>query len=279
MPSWLYLFLYIGSFSALSGSAAFAGLEDGPVSGGLGGAGVAAIVATEGGNLNPAVLPHLSHYHIAVHYADSQNLNAAALTRRGVAITDATADNSFPASLAYVERFDQLGLFKQKTINLAIGRLVSSGIAVGGFLRHTTIEEDSNSSESNVGTGFLFTPIPQVTFGCVLKNLIKKTAAKPDDSFQAVAGLHYSVTHSFRVRFDLEHITGAELSNNIMAGFETLPLSKWPIRFGLRQEPTRVVYTMGTGWLGPRLAFDYAYQVAYEPTYYLNHFVDVKLHF
>ncbi len=263
-------------------------IKAGPISSALGGAGVASMDPLEGGRLNPAILPYISKYYMGLNYSAYEASEGSARSQRGLTLVDGKPDNVIPGSLSYSElrTLTSTEPIEEKLIEVAFGRFMSAGLAFG--FKVINVNQSQSGSESknlfNMGFGFLFAPQPRVSVGLRLENLFGEMDTYDEFAHnpEATVGLLYQFNSFFRGRFDVAHERqGDQVLSRFMTGFESWPMAEWPFRIGVQRvhNTDRWLYSVGTGWNGPRLSFDYGIQMEPSPAYAIEHLVDFKLHF
>lgn len=259
----------------------------GPQSRSLGGTGRATTSGAEGPFLNPASLAHVKQFTIAGFANFIQNdLNVSTRDLGGVFI-DNNPDAVLPAAFSYLQRTGDLGRgtprLRQDDYQLSFGRLVTSGLAAGLSVRYFKDSTDpSNSTSLWTGHwGLLFTPFENLGLGFVKYNVAPTNlaAAKSSSGF----GAHYLIQDMLRLRGDLTYQDvdnpGAKVA--LMLGLEAVVQNTFMFRTGYKADQLNQQETMsmGLGWDGPRIGFDYAYELMTTNSSYYVHAIDLRIFF
>lgn len=283
MKSLLVLFL----FHSL---AANAELYRGPLSAAMGGTGIAAMDATEGSFLNPALVPLLKGYEFDPYYRDGALDQGHHQTSYGLGAGDNSEGVMFPGTLHYM-RLRDTGVAKgpasSELWHAAIGKSYknfSAGVSV--YRLDSKVERDQEYIQWNYSLGLLALITNDMGVGYVLKNIAKPGSDVPkglrQDLEQGV-GLFASLGTLARVRLDVTRNEVDNIDKKLvyMIGFENLASQYGVFRIGYRKDAQmdQNYLTLGAALEGPRLKIDYAFEKNLKGTSEALHSVDLRLPF
>lgn len=284
MARFLRTLIIVSSFVS---QAAFAQFVTGTIAGGMGGAGRAAVDPGEGTYLNPGAVAHLQQYVFGSHWQTGNDGAEGDRSNYGLILADGTPGTLFPGSFAYTRKFVELpgtsASFQDIAITLGgfVHRRVSFGVTAHRVYSSVNQREDT---QDNAIVGILVNPARWMGIGAVVHDV-----ANSSDAIPAVArlnrtysvGAHVMMTPIFRVRLDLVHPerqSGYEgRRTDVMAGLETFFRPEWAFRAGTQWRETRdqTNATVGLGYRGPRLSFDYSFQKDVRSEMGARHLVDL----
>ena len=268
---------------ALWCSAVQAQTNQGPVSLANGGAGRAAIIPSEAGALNPAMLPHLRGYYVFGRY-DSFQRNNSAQMGWGASITDAGEDVFVPATVSYYRWTERLAGSEStlQDIQLGLGARLFSNFSFGmvGRRLSTSGGGRSDKAQYNAGLGILYLPLPQLGLA-ITGNDILETPEIPMNPLWSF-GMNLILEKLARFSCDL---TAPQKDNphkryQYAMGVESLFAHGFKMRLGHNWDNynSRVWAAAGLGWDAPKFSLDYAYQKMLEVDEY-RHVVDLGIQF
>lgn len=262
-------------------------LLDGPVATALGGAGRAAVVSTESGEMNPATLYHLRGWHMGFIYGAESEGTAAGSNKYHFILSDASEDVAFPASVSYsqVSRFETgQNDIDERELRVAAGFKILDNLSMGVAAKRYSQEVVGRTgvkADYNGTVGFLYNPMRYLGFGLVFDDFIETR----EIAFNPLigAGVHYQFRRVVRARLDVSQPQKDNPNRRyILAyGIESLFTGqRFKLRVGQRHDmwlEKRYVST-GLGWDGPRLALNYAYEKDIDREDF-RHLIDMKIQF
>lgn len=278
----LFIFSCIGTW--YQPQSAWAQSFTGPISKGLGGAGIGALSSTESPLLNPAHLPHLKGYLIGL-YSDRnlQNYYGSDSSLGGV-VVDNNPEAVIPGALSYIQKTLDYNYAKgvHRDIGFSVGQFVLKNLSVGGTIRYFEERIDGRNDNNlwNATVGVVWTPIEYLGIGAVAYNILDNHSA----SLQPMLGLgaSYSIREIVRVRFDFLYPEkfNNDKKGNYRAGLDFPFPGDFDLRLGLKNEDAtkQIFYTGGLGWNGPKLGVDYALVRDAQSTD-IAHSFDLRLYF
>ncbi len=263
----------------------------GVVSGGMGGAGRAALDPMEVGVLNPAGLMHLTKYYGGVEFSSLHPGEAVDIRQWKATLADASKDAAFPASFSYVQRqirVEQGPDEKQQRFHLSVADEILKGLAIGVSVHHFMSRPDQvkTQTRTNADLGLLWTPSTNLGLALIGYNLMghdEELISMTDLRRTVGVGINYMVPDIVNFRADyLQPIEENDDTLGVaMVGLERGLTAGFIMRLGYQwnglQESNWL--TAGLGWVGPRLSFGYAYQKQTWSGDEVSHLIDLWLHF
>lgn len=284
-------FLLITATFLFYSLAANAELYRGPLSAAMGGTGIAAMDATEGAFLNPALVPLLKGYEFDPYYRDGSLDPGHHQTSYGLGAGDNSEGVMFPGALHYMRLRDTgvaaKGPASSELWHAAIGKSyknLSAGVSL--YRLSSKVERDQEYVQWNYSLGVLALINRDMGVGYVLKNIAKPGSDVPKglrQDLQQGVGFFASLGTVARVRLD---VTRSEVDNVdkklvYMIGFENLASQYGVFRIGYRKDTQmdQNYLTLGAALEGPRLKIDYAFEKNLKGTSEALHSVDLRLPF
>ncbi len=275
-----------------------------PITGGMGGAGRAAIDPSEIAILNPASLAHLRHrgYFISGNYGFGEHPVDGQFTQYGVLVADggvmlASGEPSsfLPGAFSYMrKRVDVAG---EPTVTLQDFQVTLAGFLMNkvalGISGHRLIDQRTVSldfTQDNAHVGLLINPFESFGFAMTAYDIWPAKDSVPIGTRVVptfALGTHLVVQEMLRFRLDLvrpDVDTGLQKGSrrtNVMAGMESYFRPDFAIRLGgqWRETADQMYITAGLGFKGPRLSFDYAFQRDVRTAEAFSHLFDMWLPF
>ena len=262
----------------------------GPIASGAGGAGRAAADASESSYLNPASLSFIKDYNVSFAYASSDHpVDGARITYAGM-LADGTAERLVPGSLSFVHRFteypDQSGAYTEQDYQASFSGMVARGLSLGASAHRQLYKpgRGSEATQDNATIGALWVPTTSLGLAAVGYDLIPSNVGAPALVRQSptyAVGINYLFSDLFRVRADVVRPTEGPRNgrNNVMAGFESQFRPDFIFRAGMqwRETEDKTMWTVGVGFHGPRLSFDYAFEKDLRVDVGFRHVIDMWL--
>ena len=261
----------------------------GTIAGAMGGAGRGAVDPGEISYLNPASVAHLQRYYFGSHYHTGNYGVEGDRSNYGLLLSDGKADSLIPGAFSYTKKMIELPGVSSQMQDFAITlagfpmRHVSFGVTGHRLVSSQATREDT---QDNVHLGILANPIQYLGIGVVVTDALNSSDTLPALSRlnrTYAVGAHVMMTQSFRIRLDLsqpERQSGYEgRRTDVMAGLETFFNPNWAFRLGSQWAETRdqTNLTIGLGYFGPRLSFDYTFQKDARSEIGARHLVDLWL--
>lgn len=261
----------------------------GPVSSGMGGAGVAAVNASEGAFLNPAVIAHAPRFESAIAYQDGYLARRTHRTQYGITLADNSANVVLPGAFSYFQgaRTFSSGVSTEDQLwNLSLGNFVGRNFALGlnAYYMNHKIANAENESYWNGALGAHYTLSPKIAFAFVFYNPIDgpkdlPLELKPIPEIRF--GLQYSPEAFVRLRLDVSRPEreNPEKYGVIYSGVE-VDMNQFAIfRLGGQFDDYRKqnYVTAGLGFNGPRLRINYSLQKNIKGTGGAVHGVDFRV--
>lgn len=282
-------FLTVVWFSANTSHAQY---FTGPIATALGGAGRAAVDPTEASLLNPASLVHLGRYFGSANYFRGEHPREGRADQYGIILADGSPDKIAPGALSYLRRNLQSpsGVKAlEEDIRLSLGGFVGRSLSFG-VAGHYRIHDEiggPNYYQTNGDVGLLFVPSPNLGLGIVAHDVLLRAPDNVPTDIQNVPilalGLHYLFEDFFRLRLDVARPEkmNPHHRNNVMAGFETYFTEKWALRLGSNWQESRdkTLLAAGIGFKGPRLSFDYTFELDSRVAHATRHLFDLWMPF
>lgn len=275
--------------SVLLPTVTFAQYYNSAVSSAMGGAGRAAASPADVSYLNPAGIVHIKDFYMGLHYFDQRDSNGNIGFLYGIMFVDATSDAAIPGAFSYAKRryADSRGVVSEQHYQFSVSGLVVPGVSVGAnFARQVQQIDDGNSyADHNYSVGMLWVPDKNFALAMVGYDLARTEQLRMTPKISI--GSHYIYKDLLRLRLDfLKQIEGnPENAWLSMAGFEVPAWEDFFLRAGGRWDDLqrKQYLTLGLGWDGPRLGFDYAAQIlrngAGQDKSEQLHYIDFKLFF
>lgn len=246
----------------------------GPAASALGGAGRAAIDASEVGWLNPATLVHIHSYHFALSHQQSFRDQGDGYHDYAVMLADGGEDKIAAGSFSYIQRSTLRkgpGAIeaKQKDLQGAFGFFVpGKNFSVGASYRRLIHEQHGNDiTQDTFSLGAMFPLGEEFGLALVGHDLAgSSSSAPPEARFvpSIAAGLHATVKQILQIRADLVRPLreNAEGRNDVHFGIESWFRPDFAFRLGCQWLENRdeTWATVGVGFKGPRLSFGYSFE-------------------
>jgi hypothetical protein len=261
-------------------SCAFAQTFNSAASDGLGGAGRAAVEASDVNYLNPAALVHVKGRFIYSTWSRND---------LSVGLSETSKDVLLPASLSFFQRkIENPGLSDTQVqeFRLSVADFVFEKFSMGltGNMNSTKIN-DVTYNQTNANLGFFFTPTPNMGFAYVLYNVFDPTLNVPDAyRLKPQMALAFNMAYKNFLRARADILSGP---NNLVGkpkyagGFETI-LSEWFVtRVGYQNDilASEELVTFGIGFNGPLFAMNYSHQGSMKGKDFERHAIDLLFSF
>lgn len=279
MSTWLCILF----FSSVS----MAQIYTGPAAAGAGGAGRASVDPGEVTFLNPAAVEHVTRYNVGLHYGTEADPKAYDTKSMALVLADGNPQNMFPGAFTYVRRSfsrgSQTGMLQDFAVTLAGMPVDHFSIGLTGHRLMSSIS-NRDDTQNNANLGLIYAPYDWLGFGFVVHELLNV----PDDVPAGVrlvrnygVGGNLIFTNWFRARLDIsspEQQAGGR-RNDVMAGLESFFVRDWVFRVGSewQESADRNYVSVGLGYHGPRLSFDYSFQKDVRSAEVARHLVDLWL--
>lgn len=270
-------------------------LRLGPIASSLGGAGRAAVDATESAWLNPAGLVHVRNYTIAGSLQQSSWTSGDSYRDYAVMLADgANEERNAGGALSYVNRTTLRGgagaiMGNQQDLQLSLATFLpfpEKNISAGVTIRHLVHQASgSDSSQTNYSLGLLL-PLSKVWglafVGSDLAGAGDSVAPEARMIPKFAIGLHVVAMPILRVRADW--VTALEDERSGIAGRSDthLGIESWfredfAFRIGgaWMESRDQTWFTTGVGFKGPRLSFGYSYERDLRSTEGTRHTFDL----
>ena len=260
----------------------------GSVSAATGESGRAAVEASETPFGNPATLAFITGYYFSAGFGaahQSANGNSQDLA---VSLMDNMKDTVIPTSLAYVQSSSRPeGLSEDvlvRSFKLSFGNFVRSGISFGLGINHddTRLPGD-RYAQTNVQSGFLWSPNRDFGFALTFDNMLKPSDSVPEAYRQQQKigfGGSYNFKQFMRLKADIVSASKNTAGKPTFgAGMERYLNSWFILRWGLARnnELDANLYTAGLGFIGPKFGFHYAYENSPQNESLTRHSVDLAV--
>ncbi len=264
----------------------------GPLSSALGGAGRAGLDGPEGVLLNPALVPLLKSVEIGTFFRDGYVDSGQHRQAWGFGAADNSPEVSFPGALHYLRLRDTGRAPKPvdgELWHVAIGEMMAGerlAFGVSGQRLTYKMKGFRDSVQWNYSLGMLVLISPELGFAYTLNNLAHPSSSVPvglREEVQQAAGLYAVAGDIASVRLDISRneVNNPAKKMVYMAAFESMSGKFVVFRSGYRrdeQQDARFL-TLGLGFNGPRLKFDYSFEKNLERTSGALHSVDLRLPF
>lgn len=275
----IFLVLFIAQVS--SATTQFTGVS----SQAMGGAGRAAVQASEAALLNPASLMFVRGYNMASSYRDFQTKDEGSTRNVLFHLSENETDSMFPLGITYLKTRDINSDFygERQDLHFTTGQMLLKNLALGIDVAKYSItpENGAKKSEWDAKLGFLFVPDNNLGLGLVFTNLL--VTDSPYLKRGVEAGVNYLFKEFLRVAVDVAY----QMEDNptdesvVMFGMEHMYLGQIPLRFGFKYDgPSSENYwTMGLGWNAPRIGFAYTFEKNVSEVNEYGHSVDLRIYF
>ncbi|MCB0357005.1 MAG: hypothetical protein KDD40_08365 [Bdellovibrionales bacterium] len=258
-----------------SANFAFAQLFKGPISSGLGGAGVASTEVAETSFLNPATLAHAPTFVAGIFYQDGWLEGVMHDTELAINLVDNSEGVIFPGALGFVQKrttYPGADPVDKRIWQLALGNFVVPMFSAGLSFNFMEYEASGDSyTQFNMTAGILWNPHPDWGFGLVVYHLLPRDEEIPlyfRDLQQATAGITYIASEFLRLRLDVSKTLemNPQKKLQVKGGMETFITKFFVLRLGWRNDQLNKndSLTLGFSFVGPRFSIDYAYQKSQE---------------
>jgi len=262
----------------------------GPAASGAGGAGRAAVDLGESSFLNPAAVAFIQRYNVTGYYGIGNHPAIGNVNEFGASIADGTVDAAIPGALTYIRRHtDGPGGFNntQQDIQLSLAGLYRKvAFGVTGHRLTDSIATALGADEYtqwNMHVGAIYVPLQSVGIGFVAYDILPGTSAPVGVHLvpTLALGVNYVYEKFFRARLDFVRpdTNNDGRRTNVMAGLETFFADYFALRFGSewRETADQNYLTVGLGYKGPRMSFDYSFQKDVRSADNYRHVVDLWL--
>ena len=281
----LYLFLFYAIFNIWEANYAYAQFFSGPVSAATGGAGRAGLEPAESSYLNPAAIAAASKNYLNFFYADQNFSSQNTYNQSGVIIVDAGVESFSPGavSISLKDTYVNGQEIREKNYEVSFGKAWSKVLAFGvSFRRHEQTENSEDYADHNISWGAMYSP--WIDFGLAVGMYNTIVGGEGRTPRQVYVGTHYYWRPYMRLLLDYVSDWVPENEQNkgkTMLGVEIPIGDQLAFRFGQQWNDIedRNFYTLGLGWKGPRLGFNYVYQNNPNNGAETLHSLDFKLFF
>lgn len=287
MKSCLCILIFLSSIAAHAIDA-----FQGPLSSSLGGTGRAGLEGAEGVFLNPAQVSLIKHYELDAIYRDGYVDNGQHRQAYAVGAGDNSSEVLFPGALHYIRLRDTGRAqepVKGELWHVAIGELLASdslAVGISGYRLSYKMQDFNESTQWNYSLGAIYLINPEFGVAYTLNNLAHPSSKVPQglrEEVQQAAGLYAVVAEIASLRFDISRNEVGNVDKKLvyMAAFESMSGKFVVFRTGYRRDEQRDqrVLSLGLGFNGPRLKFDYAFEKNLQHTSGALHSVDLRLPF
>ena len=250
-------------------------LFTGPVSSGMGGAGVASVEVVESSFLNPATLAHSPQFVGGLFFQEGWLEGLHRQSQLALTLVDYSEGVLIPGSFGFVQNttsYEDLGSVNKRIWHIAVGDFVINQLAVGTSLHYVEAELAGQVYDQfNMTAGALWNPHPDWGFGLSFYNLFAPSTKTPlmfRDIQSITIGFTFIASEFLRLRGDI----GQRLQENpdrnlqIRGGIESFIARFFVLRLGWNSNQwlKRDNLTAGFSFLSPRFTLDYAYQKSQE---------------
>ncbi len=259
----------------------------GSVNSATGGAGSAAIEASEAPYGNPAAMGFLKGYYFTAGFGSKTQRTVGSAQDIAVSLSDNMKDTVVPTSLSYVQTTTKPEIgdeVLEREFHLGMGNMLAPGLGFGlGINYNDDRFMNDRLTQTNIDSGFLYAPTRDIGASILMENLLPLNKDVPEAyRMRQTTTLGASFNYKKFVRFKTDLITGS--NNNfgkptLAAGMESY-LNRWMIlRWGLQKnnEKAANVYSGGLGFIGPKFALHYAYQNSPQDESLTRHSVDMAV--
>ncbi len=260
----------------------------GSVSAATGEAGRAAVEASESPYGNPATLAHMKGYYLTAGFGATKQSNAGTNQDLAVSVTDSMKETVVPTSFSYAQNTTRPEGFTDDVLSrafkLSFGNMMRKDFAFGlGINYQDDRTPQERYSQTNVQTGFLWTPNQNLGVAVTFDNMVPPQTSVPETHRlkQTIStGVSYNYQKIVRLKADI--ISAENNTANkptLAAGMESY-MNRWIIlRWGLQRnnQLEANLYTAGLGFAGPKFGLHYAYQNSPQNESLTRHSVDLAL--
>lgn len=256
----------------------------GSVSAATGDAGRAAIEASESPFVNPASLGFISGYYFSAGYGltrqQSPLVSIEPVQDLSLSVTDNMRETVVPTSFAYLQETQDQAMRRQ--FKLSLGNFMTQKTAFGFAVLHQNDRlPETSYGQTNMETGFIWAPNSSLGFATVFNNMIPPSTDVPEiyrlkQSGSLAATINYK--RFVRVKMDITTDSDYALVRPLFAaGIESYMNDWFILRWGAQRDNEKATnkYTAGLGFIGPKFAFNYAYQNSREDLSLDRHSVDL----
>lgn len=276
----------MGAAVLIFGSSALASTPFyGSTSQAMGGAGRAAVVASEVSLLNPASFAFVRGYNIASNYRDFSTQDGGATRNVLFHASENETGAMFPLAITYLKtrdiNNDAYGVREEYHLSSAQMVLKNLAFGIDGARYSYVPENGSRDYEWDVKVGFLYVPHKDWGLGLVFTNILSTDLPFLKRSVEF--GVNYLFDGFFRFALDYTHQIEDNPTNEgiVMVGIEHTFIKQIPFRVGYRIDgPNSENYwTLGLAWDGPRLGLGYTYEKNVSENEEYGHSVDLRIYF
>lgn len=249
---------------------------DGPVSAALGNSGRAAVIPGEM-TLNPASTAFVQGYHATISYRDYAFDPTGKEINLRASMIDSHPENLFPAAFTFAKNNDDqdfhIGIAKSLLPTLSLG------LELERYISDPSV--GPKNIENDFSLGLLWAVTPNWGVALVTENLIRTDIAELDQAISIATSYNY--VNVLRLQLDLTYPTQNNDDDDtiLMTGIESHFIPNFPVRLGYRQNnlTNTTFWTAGTGWVGPKIAIDYAFEKDVKSNKEQAHSVDLRIYF
>lgn len=262
----VFLLVYV------SVSTGLAQVYNSSISVGAGRTGRASVAPADSFLLNPATMVHLKGRQLFASGAEDEF---------AAALSDNTKGSFFPAAFGYVQKKTEIGGTDMKfsAMSLGIAEFGSAKFAMGITAHYYSFDTGVETlKQFNGDVGFIYTPAPAHGVALVVYNVMGERDEVPEALVQKTSvGIGYNYVISDRARFRLD----ATSEEEAMAGVENYLNDFIITRIGYSNnfEKEYDRFHAGLGFIGPRFALNYAYEVNLKESGEYRHSVDLGIPF
>jgi hypothetical protein len=228
-------------------------------------------------------------YYLTAGFGATKQNNMGNNQDLAVSVTDSMKETVVPTSFSYAQNTTRpdgaADDLLARSFKLSFGNLINKQISFGLGIVH----EDDRSlvdryTQTNVQTGFLWTPNSNVGAAVVFDNLVPPQTDSIPESYRLKqtigAGVSYNYRRIVRLKADLISAENDTFGKpTIAAGMESY-MNRWMIlRWGLARNNQLAanLYTAGLGFVGPKFGLHYAYQNSPQNESLSRHSVDLAV--
>lgn len=243
----------------------------GPVSGGMGNAGSAAVDAVESVYQNIAGITGLNHYYFGLSHFSRGLGNNSGWNEYGIVLTDASSGGAFPASAGY--RYARFTLNSRPAVRThwRVGAAHRTGnFSYGGTFHQsstTSSESDFSEKENQVDLGLLWVLKDSLAVAMTAESILAENQDVPlffRQRSELGFGVQYLFTKTLKLRWDIGYPINNNKEKRIIQqiGVESGLAHEFKFRLGLEVNDYEAqnYYSLGVGWEGPRLKLAYSFQ-------------------
>lgn len=255
----------------------------------MGGAGAAAVNASEGVFLNPAVLAHAPKFESSLSYKDGYLGSKTHSTQYGINLVDNSENIFMPGALSYFQgaRTFPSGVRTEDQLwQIAVGKFIARNLAFGlnAYWLKNEIPGRENESHWNGTLGLHYTLSPSFAVAAVYYNPIGGPRDIPVElrmNPEVRLGLQYAPQDFVRLRLDISRPErdNPDKEGVIYTGVEADLRRFAMFRVGAQFDDynKRNLVTFGAGFNGPRLKINYSLQKPLKGTGGAVHGVDFRV--